>query len=81
MTFGTFLKLRRMEAGISQTELSFRTRIPQKNISNWENGKVDPDLRFIEKLAVELGFDLPWMDEDRVGATRRYPESVASEAA
>ena len=83
MTIGEFLRQRRRELGLTQTELSFRTRIPQKNISLWETGTNTPNIRFLERLARELEVELPWF-EDKVGAKRRssrYGISPTSHAA
>lgn len=78
MTIGAFIRERREEMGITQTELSFRCRIPQKNISLWELGRATPNIRNLERLSLELGFTLPWMEPAITGATRRYRRYVAA---
>lgn len=43
---------------ITQKDLAERTGIKQTNISRFENGKVNPSIEFLERLALALGYTL-----------------------
>ncbi len=45
----------RKELGISQKELSEKTKIPQASISKFENGHNVPSLQILQRLADGLG--------------------------
>ncbi len=45
----------RKQLGISQTELSEKTNIPQASISKFENGHNVPSLQILQRLADGLG--------------------------
>jgi transcriptional regulator with XRE-family HTH domain len=52
--------------GLTQTEISKRTGIPQPRISRWETQgtAVGDDALALTRLAVELGCDLPSLHRD-----------------
>ena len=37
--FGDLIRKKREAAGLTPTELSFESRVPEQNIRNWESGK------------------------------------------
>lgn len=45
----------RQAAGISQQELSAKSGITQADISKMENGKANPSIRTLRKLATAMG--------------------------
>ena len=52
------IKLRRIQQGLTQQELSERSGVSQQLISKIENGKAQPSLRTITKLAEVLKLDI-----------------------
>src|SRR2546430_9560288 len=55
ITFGQRLRRARQEAGLSQSELEVRSRIPKARLSRYENGHVLPSIGTLRKLASSLG--------------------------
>ena len=49
------VKFIRLERRKSQFELSLETRIPSYRLSNLENGKAEPSLEELQRLAEALG--------------------------
>jgi len=62
--FGERVRALRDERGISQMALAERTGVEQPYISLVENGKQEPCLRHIEKLAKGLGVPLIKLFQD-----------------
>jgi len=52
------IKLRRIQLGLTQQELSELSGVSQQLISQIENGKAQPSLRTITKLAEVLKLDI-----------------------
>jgi len=52
------IKLRRIKLGLTQQELSELSGVSQQLISQIENGKAQPSLRTITKLAEVLKLDI-----------------------
>ena len=52
------IKLRRIQLNLTQQELSERSGVSQQLISQIENGKAQPSLRTITKLAEVLKLDI-----------------------
>ena len=52
------IKLRRVEQKLTQQELSEKSGVSQQLISKIENGKAQPSLRTITKLAEVLRLDI-----------------------
>ena len=52
------IKLRRVEQKLTQQELSEKSGVSQQLISKIENGKAQPSLRTITKLAEVLKLDI-----------------------
>lgn len=48
------LKQRRKEKNLTQVELAQLIGVPQKYISYWENGKFEPSIENLKKLAKAL---------------------------
>ncbi|NLT04855.1 MAG: helix-turn-helix transcriptional regulator [Solirubrobacterales bacterium] len=57
VSFGTLLRARRKELGLSQEELGARAKIQMADISRYENGSRDPRLTTVARLADAL--DVP----------------------
>src|SRR5437870_755411 len=55
LTFGQRLRHARQEAGLSQSDLETRSRIPKARLSRYENGHVLPSIGTLGKLARALG--------------------------
>lgn len=59
--FATRLKAKRDEIGLSQNEVSQLTDIPQAKISKIENGKQEPSLEDLGKLAQLYNVSINWL--------------------
>ncbi len=49
------LKELRLERGLNQQELALEIKTTQRNISNWENGKSEPDIQMILRMSKFFG--------------------------
>lgn len=59
------IKVKRMERGLTQQELSERSGVPQPTISQIEQGnRKYPTHKNIQKIAKALGVDLKELDEE-----------------
>jgi len=63
MRFGTAVRNKRAELGISQEELAGRAGLHRTYVSDIERGARNPSLESIEKLAQALGISLPVLFE------------------
>lgn len=72
-TLGYWLKVKRLDAGMSQKRLSEKIlemtgrRIPQTTISSWEKEKSIPSLSIVFLIVNALGIsvlDIPWSQLD-----------------
>ena len=52
---GAFIQERRIDAKITQEELAKKMHVSLATIDKWEKGKVLPDVKKLEKLAIVLG--------------------------
>jgi transcriptional regulator with XRE-family HTH domain len=59
LRFGERLRRARLEGGWSQFEFSMESRIPQSDLSNYENGKYEPNLVTYIKISRVLGWPIP----------------------
>ena len=55
MNFARKLARLRGEAGLSQTDLSFRSGVSVDSLRRWEQGRATPRVAAIAKLALALG--------------------------
>lgn len=55
---GRHLKLKRVELGLTQTQLSKKIKVHPQYVSNWERGKCPPPLAKYKKLVKLLKIDL-----------------------
>jgi transcriptional regulator with XRE-family HTH domain len=53
--FGKHLRKVRLDAGLSQEELNFRSELSKNMVGNIERGEVNPTLTTIESLASGMG--------------------------
>jgi predicted nucleotidyltransferase/DNA-binding XRE family transcriptional regulator len=58
MNAGQLLREARLSAGLSQSELARRVRVPQSVVSEYERGKREPSLPMLEKLIAGTGHEL-----------------------
>lgn len=58
MTTGETLKYLRIKAGLTQAELSFRTRITNQMISFYECGRSEPRFDVMCKLIKAMGYEI-----------------------
>lgn len=65
----TNLRRCRLALGITQEELEARSGVAQANISLYENGRINPNLRNLRRLAraLEVPVDALLRDPPRVG--------------
>lgn len=54
-TINALYKIRR-DNNLTQKEMADIVNVPQSNISRLENGKVEPTLEFIQRMASNLGY-------------------------
>ena len=55
---GKFIASLRKEKGLTQQELGERLFVTDKAVSKWERGVSLPDIKILEKLALELNVDV-----------------------
>ena len=55
---GNFLALRRIEVGLTQTDIANELGYTVQSISQWENGKHEPNILIWSKYAALLEIDL-----------------------
>jgi len=61
---GKKLKYMRVKNKIKQSDLSNMTNIPKKNISQYENGKLQPTFEIIEKIANKCGYNIEFVSSN-----------------
>ena len=54
----------RVKNKIKQSDLSNMTNIPKKNISQYENGKLQPTFEIIEKIANKCGYNIEFVSSN-----------------
>ena len=59
--FGAILKDLRLEKGLSQTQLAASLSVSKGIISMWENGKREPTLFYLEKVADFFNVSLDYL--------------------
>ncbi len=80
-TFGTFLRQRRTELGLTQAELAHKLNVTDKAISRWERGKGYPEVTLLEPLAKALGLSLvELMQSKRIDGDLTKEEASAAAA-
>jgi transcriptional regulator with XRE-family HTH domain len=72
MGFASTLRRLREAAGLSQADLARVAGVPARSIQNWEQGRVQPRLAVLAKLAAALGVDVAELlvADDRPDARR-----------
>ena len=71
-TFAEFLDRRLKELGMTITELSFRTRLPERQLRAYRSGANDPGVTNLAPIMAALGDPLPWGETDsRKSSTAR----------
>ncbi len=55
----------RIEAGLSQAELSRRMYVTQPTVSDWESGRKAPHVKNLARLALLLGVSFEWLSTGR----------------
>jgi transcriptional regulator with XRE-family HTH domain len=61
MRGGELIREARMRAGLTQTELSERTRRDRSVIARWEQGTISPPIESLLACVHACGFDLPFV--------------------
>jgi transcriptional regulator with XRE-family HTH domain len=61
MRGGELIREARMRAGLTQTELSERTRRDRSVIARWEQGVISPPIESLLACVHACGFDLPFV--------------------
>ena len=59
-------KIRR-EKGLTQIALSIESGVPRVSISRYENGRVSPNVRILERLANALGVSIDELIDRKAG--------------
>jgi len=73
-TFGEHLKKRRLDRGLRQKDVARELGVNFKTYENWEQGKYEPEIRFLPAVIRFLGYDphpAPVSLPDRIRAARR----------
>jgi transcriptional regulator with XRE-family HTH domain len=65
----------RLEAGLSQAELSRRMYVTQPTVSDWESGRKAPHVKNLVRLALLLGVNFEWLSTGR-GEMQAPPPAV-----
>ncbi len=80
---GKNIKSARKKLGITQEELAEKINVTRQAVSNWENGKTEPDLDTISSIAEVLGIDSyelinnsPARKTDEYKKNRYFPGAV-----
>jgi transcriptional regulator with XRE-family HTH domain len=60
MTIGDRIREARLEAGLSQDDLSAKSGVTQANISKYERGEFIPQIPTLQKLAAALNKPISW---------------------
>lgn len=76
-SFGTLLKAEREKTGLTQAELSSRTGIPQKTLSNYEIDKSEPSWSAVRRISAALGVSC----ELFIGSDEQAEESAKPKSA
>ena len=58
MTLASRIKDLRLDAGLTQEQLAEKIGVKKQNISRYESGRVEPNIRTAKKLADALGVSL-----------------------
>ena len=61
MTIGTRIKKLRNEAGLTQTELGEKLRLPTSVVSSYETGYRMPPLKVVAEIAYLFGISTDWL--------------------
>lgn len=73
-TLGEHLKKRRLDLGLRQKDVARELGVNFKTYENWEQGKYEPEVRFLPAVIRFLGYDpspAPVSLPDRIRAARR----------
>jgi transcriptional regulator with XRE-family HTH domain len=73
-TIGEHLKKRRLDRGLRQKDVARELGVNFKTYENWEQGKYEPEIRFLPAVIRFLGYDpspAPVSLPDRIRAARR----------
>lgn len=70
----------RLEAGLSQAELSRRMYVTQPTVSDWESGRKAPHVKNLVRLALLLGVNFEWLSTGR-GEMHALPLAARDAAA
>lgn len=69
-TFGKKLRQARLEAGYTQQQIEDLTKVNQRNLSKYENGRLEPNIETIGKLADFYEVSVDWLFGTK-GANRK----------
>ena len=58
MTTGELIRVRRLQQGMTQTELAIRSGCKQQEISRYEKGLSEPKVSRLVDIATGLGIDI-----------------------
>ena len=73
--------------GLKKADLARLLNVPRGNVSNWINGKYDPNPSMMEKIAMVLNVSTPWLygfdspisrdsQYDQTGREERIEEAI-----
>lgn len=65
-TIGKRIKMARVEKDMRQIDLSIKSKVTQRMISQYENGKVFPTIYTLEKIRVALNKTFDYFLKDEV---------------
>ena len=71
---GEKIRQARREKGLTQEQLAQALFVSRQTVSNWENGKTEPDYQTLMKLSELLGQEIVQTEETSAGTAPQKPE-------
>lgn len=65
MTFAEFVKMARLEKGLTQEQLGFELNYSQGIINFMEKGKKIPKIDEVEQIADKLGYEVAYVKKEQ----------------
>ena len=72
-SLGEKIRQARREKGLTQEQLAQALFVSRQTVSNWENGKTEPDYQTLVRLSQELGMEIVRAEETPAEAPPEAP--------
>ena len=76
-SLGEKIRQARREKGLTQEQLAQALFVSRQTVSNWENGKTEPDYQTLVRLSQELGMEIVRTEETPAEAPPETPPEMA----